>query len=165
MRLRKLPVGRAWEALREDEIACRSLGINTTNTKLTAFAIGAMFGGFAGSFFAVRQGFVSPESFNFLESAIILAIVVLGGMGSQIGVAIGAVVLVGGPEVLRNLGFLSSVFGEGFDPNEYRLLLFGMGMVAMMVWRPRGLISERQPSVFLKERKAISSAHVKEGHG
>ena len=93
MRLRRLPVGRAWEALREDEIACRSLGINTTNTKLTAFAIGAMFGGFAGSFFAARQGFVSPESFNFLESAIILAIVVLGGMGSQIGVAIAAVVL------------------------------------------------------------------------
>ncbi|MFL4991955.1 MAG: high-affinity branched-chain amino acid ABC transporter permease LivM, partial [Microvirga sp.] len=90
MRLRKLPVGRAWEALREDEIACRSLGINTTNTKLTAFALGAMFGGFAGSFFAVRQGFVSPESFNFLESAIILAIVVMGGMGSQIGVAIAA---------------------------------------------------------------------------
>jgi branched-chain amino acid transport system permease protein len=165
MRLRKLPVGRAWEALREDEIACRSLGINTTNTKLTAFALGAMFGGFAGSFFAVRQGFVSPESFNFLESAIILAIVVLGGMGSQVGVAIAAVVLVGGPEVLRNLGFLSAVFGEGFDPNEYRLLLFGLGMVAMMVWRPRGLISEREPSVILKERKAISGSLVKEGHG
>ena len=165
MRLRKLPVGRAWEALREDEIACRSLGINTTNTKLTAFAIGAMFGGFAGSFFAVRQGFVSPESFNFLESAIILAIVVLGGMGSQIGVAIAAVVLDGGPEMLRNLTFLQSVFGSGFDPNEYRLLLFGAGMVAMMVWRPRGLISERQPSVILKERKAISGSLVKEGHG
>ena len=165
MRLRKLPVGRAWEALREDEIACRSLGINTTNTKLTAFAIGAMFGGFAGSFFAVRQGFVSPESFNFLESAIILAIVVLGGMGSQIGVAIAAVVLVGGPEVLRNLGFLQAIFGQGFDPNEYRLLLFGLGMVAMMVWRPRGLISEREPSVILKERKAISGSLVKEGHG
>jgi branched-chain amino acid transport system permease protein len=165
MRLRKLPVGRAWEALREDEIACRSLGINTTNTKLTAFAIGAMFGGFAGSFFAVRQGFVSPESFNFLESAIILAIVVLGGMGSQIGVAIAAIVLVGGPEVLRNLTFLQSVFGSGFDPNEYRLLLFGVGMVAMMVWRPRGLISEREPSVILKERKAISGSLVKEGHG
>jgi len=165
MRLRKLPVGRAWEALREDEIACRSLGINTTNTKLTAFAIGAMFGGFAGSFFAVRQGFVSPESFNFLESAIILAIVVLGGMGSQIGVAIAAIVLVGGPEVLRNLTFLRAVFGEGFDPNEYRLLIFGMGMVAMMVWRPRGLISEREPSVILKERKAISGSLVKEGHG
>jgi branched-chain amino acid transport system permease protein len=165
MRLRKLPVGRAWEALREDEIACRSLGINTTNTKLTAFAIGAMFGGFAGSFFAVRQGFVSPESFNFLESAIILAIVVLGGMGSQFGVAIAAIVLVGGPEVLRNLTFLQSIFGTGFDPNEYRLLLFGMGMVAMMVWRPRGLISEREPSVILKERKAISGSLVKEGHG
>ena len=79
MRLRKLPVGRAWEALREDEIACRSLGINTTNTKLTAFALGAMFGGFAGSFFATRQGFISPESFTFIESAVILAIVVLGG--------------------------------------------------------------------------------------
>jgi branched-chain amino acid transport system permease protein len=156
MRLRKLPVGRAWEALREDEIACRSLGINTTNTKLTAFA---------GSFFAVRQGFVSPESFNFLESAIILAIVVLGGMGSQIGVAIAAIVLVGGPEMLRNLTFLKAVFGEGFDPNEYRLLLFGVGMVAMMVWRPRGLISEREPSVILKERKAISGSLVKEGHG
>ncbi len=165
IRLRRLPIGRAWEALREDEIACRSLGINTTNTKLTAFALGAMFGGIAGSFFAVRQGFVSPESFNFLESAIILAIVVLGGMGSQIGVAIAAVVLVGGPEVLRNLGFLAVIFGEGFDPNEYRLLLFGVGMVAMMVWRPRGLISERQPSIVLKERKAISGSLVKEGHG
>ncbi len=90
IRLRRLPIGRAWEALREDEIACRSLGINTTNTKLTAFAIGAMFGGFAGAFFATRQGFISPESFTFIESAMILAIVVLGGMGSQLGVAIAA---------------------------------------------------------------------------
>src|SRR5215203_2374909 len=119
LRLRRLPVGRAWDALREDEIACRSLGINTTNTKLTAFAIGAMFGGFAGSFFAVRQGFISPESFNFLESAIILAIVVMGGMGSQFGVAIAAVALIGGPELLRNLEFTKHIFGEGFDPNEY----------------------------------------------
>jgi branched-chain amino acid transport system permease protein len=165
MRLRKLPVGRAWEALREDEIACRSLGINTVNTKLTAFAMGAMFGGFAGSFFAVRQGFVSPESFNFLESAIILAIVVLGGMGSQFGVAIAAVALIGGPELLRDLDFLKRIFGQGFDPAEYRLLLFGLGMVAMMVWRPRGLIAQREPSVVLKERKGISAAHVKEGHG
>ena len=165
MRLRKLPVGRAWEALREDEIACRSLGINTTNTKLTAFAIGAMFGGFAGSFFAVRQGFVSPESFTFIESAIILAIVVLGGMGSQFGVAIAAVAMVGGPELLRNLGFMRAVFGEGFDPNEYRLLIFGLAMVAMMVWRPRGLIATREPSVILKERKSIAGALVKEGHG
>ncbi|TXM94126.1 high-affinity branched-chain amino acid ABC transporter permease LivM [Methylobacterium sp. WL116] len=165
LRLRRLPIGRAWEALREDEIACRSLGINTTTTKLTAFALGAAFGGFAGSFFAVRQGFISPESFNFLESAIILAIVVLGGMGSQVGVAIAAVAMVGGPEMLRNLGFLKSIFGQGFDPNEYRLLLFGLAMVAMMVWRPRGLISERTPSVALGERRAISGAHVSEGHG
>ena len=106
-----------------------------------------------------------PESFNFLESAIILAIVVLGGMGSQIGVAIAAVVLVGGPELLRNLGFLKRSSARASIPNEYRLLLFGLGMVAMMVWRPRGLISEREPSVFLKERKAISGSLVKEGHG
>ena len=149
LRMRRLPLGRAWEALREDEIACRSLGIDTTMTKLTAFALGAMFAGFAGSFFAVRQGFVSPESFNFLESAIILAIVVLGGMGSQIGVAIAAIVMVGAPELLRNLTFLKAVFGDHFDPNEYRLLLFGLAMVCMMVWRPRGLISERTPSVTL----------------
>ena len=90
LRIRKLPIGRAWEALREDEIACRALGINPTNTKLTAFALGAMFGGFAGSFFATRQGFISPESFTFIESATILAIVVLGGMGSQIGVVLAA---------------------------------------------------------------------------
>jgi len=124
-----------------------------------------MFGGFAGSFFAVRQGFVSPESFNFLESAIILAIVVLGGMGSQFGVAIAAVAMVGGPEMLRNLEFMKQIFGEGFDPNEYRLLLFGLAMVAMMVWRPRGLISQREPSVILKERKSISGSLVQEGHG
>ena len=165
LRLRRLPIGRAWEALREDEIACRSLGIDTTATKLTAFALGAMFGGFAGSFFAVRQGFISPESFNFLESAIILAIVVLGGMGSQVGVAIAAVAMVGGPELLRNLGFLKAVFGESFDPNEYRLLLFGLAMVAMMVWRPRGLVSERTPSAFLGARRTVSGAFVREGHG
>jgi hypothetical protein len=103
-----------------------------------------MFGGFAGRSSRCARA-SSPESFNFLESAIILAIVVLGGMGSQFGVAIAAVVLVGGPEVLRNLGFLQAIFGSGFDPNEYRLLLFGLAMVAMMVWRPRGLISERDP--------------------
>src|SRR5215217_6120031 len=101
VRLRRLPVGRAWEALREDEIACRALGINTTNTKLTAFAVGAMLAGFAGSFFAARQGFVSPESFVYLESAIVLAIVVLGGMGSQLGVALAALAMIGGFELFR----------------------------------------------------------------
>jgi len=165
VRLRRLPVGRAWEALREDEVACRSLGINTTNTKLTAFAMGAMFAGFAGSFFAARQGFISPESFTFLESATILSIVVLGGMGSQIGVAIAAVVMIGGTEIMRDLDFLKKIFGETFDPTQYRMLLFGLAMVMIMVWRPRGLISTRDPSVVLHERKSISAELVKEGHG
>jgi len=165
IRLRRLPVGRAWEALREDEIACRSLGINTTNTKLTAFGMGAMFAGFAGSFFAARQGFISPESFTFLESATILSIVVLGGMGSQVGVAIAAIAMIGGTEILRELEFLKRIFGEAFDPAQYRMLLFGFAMVLIMVLKPRGLISTRDPSVFLKERKSISADLVKEGHG
>ncbi|MBX9453554.1 MAG: high-affinity branched-chain amino acid ABC transporter permease LivM [Mesorhizobium sp.] len=165
MRLRRLPVGRAWEALREDEIACRSLGINTTNTKLTAFAIGAMFGGFAGSFFATRQGFISPESFTFLESAIILAIVVLGGLGSQIGVVIASIVMIGGIEMLRNIGFLSQIFGPGFDPTQYRMLIFGLAMVLIMVWKPRGLVSTREPSAVLKEKKKIGADMVAQGEG
>ncbi len=165
LRMRRLPVGRAWEALREDEIACRSLGINTTNTKLTAFATGAMFAGFAGSFFAARQGFISPDSFTFLESASIVAIVVLGGMGSQIGVAIAAIVMVGGTEIMRELDFLKQIFGETFDPTQYRMLIFGFAMVLIMVFRPRGLISSRTASLFLKERKTIGADLVKEGHG
>jgi len=165
VRLRRMPVGRAWEALREDEIACRSLGINTTNTKLTAFAMGAMFAGFAGSFFAARQGFISPESFTFLESATVLSIVVLGGMGSQIGVALAAVAFVGATEMLRELDFLKQIFGADFDPTQYRMLLFGAAMVLIMIWRPRGLVSSRDPSVFLKERKSISAELTKEGHG
>jgi branched-chain amino acid transport system permease protein len=165
LRLRRLPVGRAWEALREDEIACRSLGINTTNTKLTAFALGAMIGGMAGSFFAARQGFISPESFTFMESAVIVAMVVLGGMGSQVGVAVAAVVMIGGTEIMRELDVLKAVFGEDFDPTQYRMLLFGLAMVAIMIWKPRGLIATRQPSVFLRERKTVESALVQEGRG
>ena len=135
-RMRRLPVGRAWEALREDETACKALGINPTNTKLTAFAIGAMFAGFAGSFFAAKQRFISPESFTFIESAIILAIVVLGGMGSQIGVVLAAVLLIGLPEWFRELG-------------NYRMLAFGLAMVLIMVYRPRGLVGHREPSIRL----------------
>jgi branched-chain amino acid transport system permease protein len=135
-RLRRLPVGRAWEALREDEIACRALGINPTSVKLSAFAIGAMFGGFAGAFFATRQGFISPESFTFGESATILAIVVLGGMGSQIGVVIAAAILVLLPEFARDFA-------------HYRMLIFGAAMVGIMVWRPHGIITRREPSVRL----------------
>jgi branched-chain amino acid transport system permease protein len=152
IRLRRLPIGRAWEALREDEVACRSLGINTTTTKLTAFATGAMFGGFAGAFFATRQGFISPESFTFQESALVLAIVVLGGMGSQLGVALAAVAMIGGFELFR-----------GFE--QFRMLVFGGAMVLLMIWRPRGLVGHRAPSVFLEKQTAISSAMVKEGHG
>jgi branched-chain amino acid transport system permease protein len=153
VRLRRLPLGRAWEALREDEIACRSLGINTTNTKLTAFAMGAMFAGFAGSFFASRQGFISPESFTFMESAVIVAIVVLGGMGSLIGVAIAAVIMIGGTEIMRELDFLKTIFGRDFEPTQYRMLLFGLAMVLIMIWKPRGLIATREPSIFLRGRQ------------
>ena len=152
IRLRRLPIGRAWEALREDEVACRALGINTTTTKLTAFATGAMFGGFAGAFFATRQGFISPESFTFQESALVLAIVVLGGMGSQLGVALAALAMIGGFELFRGL-------------ETYRMLVFGMAMVLIMIWRPRGLIGHRAPTVYLTKAQAISSDLVKEGHG
>jgi branched-chain amino acid transport system permease protein len=165
LRLRRLPIGRAWEALREDETACRSLGINTTSTKLTAFAMGAMFAGFAGSFFATRQGFISPESFVFMESAIILAIVVLGGLGSQIGVVVAAITIIGGFELFRELNFLKAVMPEGFDPVQFRMLAVGMAMVLIMRWKPRGFVTRRDPTVYLKERKAVSGELVGEGHG
>ncbi len=133
-RLRKLPVGRAWEAIREDEIACKALGMNVTNVKISAFALGAMLGGFAGVFFAARQGFISPESFTFNESAIILAIVVLGGMGSQLGVVLASLVLVLLPEL-------------GRDFAEYRMLLFGTAMILIMIWKPAGILSHREPTL------------------
>jgi branched-chain amino acid transport system permease protein len=133
-RLRRLPVGRAWEAVREDEIACKAMGINVTNVKLSAFATGATLAGFAGVFFAARQGFISPESFTFSESATILAIVVLGGMGSQLGVVLAAALLVILPEL-------------GRDFAEYRMLLFGVAMVFIMIVRPGGLISHRRATV------------------
>jgi branched-chain amino acid transport system permease protein len=152
LRLRQLPIGRAWEALREDEIACRSLGINTTTTKLTAFAMGAMFGGIAGSFFATRQGFISPESFTFSESALVLAIVVLGGMGSQLGVAIAAFVMLGSFELFREFA-------------QYRMLVFGLAMVLIMIWRPRGLVATRTPSIALGKVKEVPADLVAEGRG
>lgn len=136
IRLRRLPIGRAWEALREDEIACRSLGVNVTAVKLSAFATGAMFGGFAGTFFAARQGLVSPESFTFWESAMVLMIVVLGGLGSQTGVIIAAIAVVAVPEFSRDLA-------------HFRMLMFGAAMVLLMVWRPGGIIGTRAPSVVL----------------
>jgi branched-chain amino acid transport system permease protein len=136
-RLLRMPIGRAWEALREDEIACRALGLNPTIIKLSAFTLGACFAGFAGSFFAARQGLVTPESFTFIESAIILAIVVLGGMGSQLGVILAAVVLILMPELMREF-------------SEYRMLMFGALMVLMMIWRPQGLLPMQRPEMKLK---------------
>jgi branched-chain amino acid transport system permease protein len=139
LRVRRLPLGRAWEALREDEEACRTLGLNPTTLKLSAFGIGALFGGLAGCFFATRQGFISPESFTFVESATVLAIVVLGGMGSQIGVVAAAALLVLLPEL-----------GREFE--RYRMLFFGLAMVTIVVWRPGGLVRLRRPSIMLGGR-------------
>ncbi|MFG0583768.1 high-affinity branched-chain amino acid ABC transporter permease LivM [Ectopseudomonas khazarica] len=135
-RLLRMPIGRAWEALREDEIACRALGLNPTVIKLSAFTIGASLAGFAGSFFAARQGLVTPESFTFIESAMILAIVVLGGMGSQLGVILAAIVMV----MLQEMRELS----------EYRMLIFGLVMIFMMIWRPQGLLPMQRPHLELK---------------
>ncbi len=140
IKIRRLPVGRAWEALREDEIACKSLGVNPRNTKLTAFAVGAMFGGFAGSFFATRQAFISPESFTFIESAIIVAIVVLGGMGSQTGVVLSTIFLIGLIEVFR-------------DFESYRMVAFGGAMVLIMVFRPKGILAKRKPTITMVKEK------------
>ncbi|WP_260956838.1 high-affinity branched-chain amino acid ABC transporter permease LivM [Pseudomonas citri] len=137
-RLLRMPIGRAWEALREDEIACRALGLNPTVIKLSAFTLGASFAGFAGSFFAARQGLVTPESFTFIESAIILAIVVLGGMGSQLGVILAAVVMILLPEMMREF-------------SEYRMLMFGALMVLMMIWRPQGLLPMQRPHMELRK--------------
>ncbi len=128
-RLQNSRLGRAWLALREDEIACQAMGIDKTITKLVAFSLGAFWAGIIGVIFAAKTTFVNPDSFTFLESAIILSIVVLGGMGSIVGVIIGALVLILLPEYLRPL-------------SEYRMLAFGGIMVVMMVFRPQGLISD-----------------------
>lgn len=133
-RLIRMPIGRAWEALREDEIACRSLGLNPMAIKLSAFTLGAMFAGLGGAFFAARQGIVSPESFSFIESALILAIVVLGGMGSQMGVIGAAILITVLPELAREF-------------SEYRMLTFGLVMILMMVWRPQGLLPMKRHHV------------------
>lgn len=145
VRLQKMPIGRAWEALREDEIACRSLGINHVTTKLSAFSLGAMVGSLGGVFFAAHEGFVNPASFTFFESAIILAIVVLGGMGSIVGVVFAAIVLTILPELLREF-------------SEYRMLGFGALMVLMMIWRPRGLVGVVRQWFDPPKRKSIQAS-------
>jgi branched-chain amino acid transport system permease protein len=143
LRLQDSRIGRAWEAIREDELAARSMGINTRNMKLLAFAMGASFGGIAGGMFSSIQGFISPESFILTESVMVLSMVVLGGMGNIWGVILGAILLSFVPEILRYTvePVQRMVFGRSIiDPEVIRMLLFGLAMVVMMLFRPAGLL-------------------------
>lgn len=140
-----MPLGRAWEALREDEIACRSLGLNPTMIKLSALTLKFRLCRTGWAFpAAARQGHISPESFTFIESAMVLAMVVLGGMGSQWGVVLAAIAITTLPELAREF-------------NEYRMLAFGLVMVLMMIWRPQGLIPAARPKLQLPEQPRAKS--------
>jgi branched-chain amino acid transport system permease protein len=140
-RLQDSRIGRAWAAMREDEVAAEAMGIHIRNVKLLAFAMGATFGGLGGGLFAAFQGFVSPESFTLMESIMILCMVVLGGMGHIPGVILGAVLLTVLPELLRYIGPLQQeLIGRvAVDPSDLRMLLFGIALVLVMVFRPQGL--------------------------
>ena len=154
LRLQNSRIGRAWEAIREDELAARSMGINTRNMKLLAFAMGASFGGVAGGMFSSIQGFISPESFILTESVMVLAMVVLGGMGNIWGVILGAILLSFVPEILRYTvePVQRMIFGRSIiDPEVIRMLLFGLAMVVMMLFRPAGLL----PSAVRKRELAV----------
>lgn len=156
IRLENSRIGRAWVAIREDEMAAAAAGINTRNIKLLAFGMGATFGGLSGGLFASFQGFVSPESFNLMESIMILCMIVLGGMGNIAGVILGAVLLTVIPEALRYTGDLQRVvFGQVFvDPADLRMLLFGIALVLMMMFRPTGLLpSKLRKQEFAEERE------------
>lgn len=142
VRLQDSRIGRAWMAIREDEIAARAMGINTRNTKLLAFAMGASFGGVSGGLFAGFQGFVSPESFVLNESVMVLCMVVLGGLGHVPGVIVGAVLLTVTPELIRSFAgpLQHRLFGQTLiDPENLRMLLFGLALIGMMLFRPAGL--------------------------
>jgi ABC-type branched-chain amino acid transport system, permease component len=139
-RLQDSRLGRAWIALREDEIACQAMGIDKMRTKLAAFSLGAFWAGIVGVIFAAKTTFISPRSFTFIESAIILSIVVLGGMGSIIGVIFGALILILLPEYLRAL-------------SEYRMLAFGAILVCMMVFRPQGIIGSIRRTYTYQNKK------------
>ncbi len=142
LRLQHSRIGRAWQAIREDEIAAKAIGINTPNVKLLAFAMGASFGGIAGGIFAAMQGFVSPESFSLIESIMILAMVVLGGMGHIPGVILGAVLLSILPEALRYavVPVQKALFGQVLaDPESLRMLIFGLALILVMRFKPAGL--------------------------
>jgi branched-chain amino acid transport system permease protein len=143
LRLQNSRIGRAWEAIREDEVAARAMGINTRNMKLLAFAMGASFGGVSGGIFSATQGFISPESFVLVESVMVLSMVVLGGMGNVFGVVLGAVLLSFVPEVLRYTvePVQMAIFGRMLiEPEVIRMLLFGLALVLMMLYRPAGIL-------------------------
>jgi branched-chain amino acid transport system permease protein len=143
LRLQNSRIGRAWEAIREDEVAARAMGINTRNLKLLAFAMGASFGGISGGIFSATQGFISPESFVLVESIMVLSMVVLGGMGNIFGVIVGALLLSFVPEVLRYTvePAQRAMFGRMIiEPEVIRMLLFGLALVLMMLFRPAGLM-------------------------
>jgi branched-chain amino acid transport system permease protein len=161
LRLENSRVGRAWMAIRDDELAASAMGINTRNVKLLAFAMGATFGGLAGGLFASFQGFISPESFHLIDSIMVLCMVVLGGMGNVAGVVLGAVLLTALPEALRYIGPLQqSWFGEILvEPSDARMLLFGLALVLMMLLRPSGIWPSRRrhvplPSLATKTSRA-----------
>ncbi len=169
MRLQDSRIGRAWVAIREDEVAAEAMGINTRNVKLLAFAMGASFGGVAGGLFAGFQGFVSPESFSLMESIMVLCMIVLGGMGNIPGVILGAVLLTVLPEALRYLGDMErSLFGRVvLDPSDLRMLLFGLSLVLVMIFRPAGLLPSARrrrefvsgPEILQQEQASLYDAN------
>jgi branched-chain amino acid transport system permease protein len=180
LRLQNSRIGRAWEAIREDEIAARAMGINTRNMKLLAFAMGASFGGISGGVFSATQGFISPESFVLVESVMVLSMVVLGGMGNVFGVILGAILLSFVPEVLRYTvePLQRAIFGKMIiEPEVIRMLLFGLALVLMMLYRPPGSCHRRCASASWRqirrrprndgcrrsERKARADAAHREG--
>lgn len=166
LRLQDSRIGRAWVAIREDEIAAVAMGINTRNIKLLAFAMGATFGGLCGGLFAAFQGFISPESFTLMESIMILCMIVLGGMGNIPGVILGALLLNTMPELLRYIGPLQThLIGKILvDPADLRLLLFGFGLILVMLFRPEGLwpssrrareLTPNEPDITLQEQQNL----------
>lgn len=160
-RLNNSRLGRSWTAMREDEVAAASMGINITSAKLWAFSLGALWGGLAGSAFASYQGFVSPESFTFMESVFIVCIVVLGGMGSVWGAISGAIIIQGIPELIRGLaisGVIQMSAEQQSAVSNYRYLVFGLVMVIMMAWRPQGLFpSKRRAAELVPESEEIGN--------
>jgi branched-chain amino acid transport system permease protein len=155
LRLQNSRIGRAWEAIREDEVAARAMGINTTNLKLLAYAMGATFGGVAGGVFSAIQGFISPESFVLVESIMVVSMVVLGGMGNVWGVVLGAILLSFVPEILRfSVGPVQqSLFGRTLiDPEVIRMLIYGFALVLVMLFRPAGLLPSAVRKRELAER-------------